>query len=262
MRRRLIILAGSLVVLAIVAVVALVIIEKARSDDPGLRTSAPEIPTAIAGADVPATLRPATTTTAVTAGTGTATPSTASTPAPSNAAFHFVIDSTQSSAKYVVTEKLARLPVESDAVGTTSDVTGDIFLTPSGLAPGSKSSFKVDLRTLKTDESLRDRFVRDNTLQTSQFPFAEYEITSITGLPANYSENTEVPVTITGNMTIHGVTKPMTFTSKARRAGTDLTGIADVDFKMSDFGIAPPSVPIAKAHDEIHVQVVIVARQA
>jgi len=267
--KRLFVLVAAVVVLAVVAVIALVVIEKLRSDDPKLLTSAPEIPTAGAGAGVSPT-RPATTTAASTpsATTPTAaasTPSPASTLAPTTApgtgALHFFIDASASSAKYVVSEKLARLPVESDAVGETKEIGGDIYLTPNGMATTNKSSFKVDLRNLKSDESLRDRFIRDNTLQASQFPFAEFAITAITGFPANYTEGTEVPVTIAGNMTIHGVTKPLSFTSKARRAGTALTGIADADFKMSDFGISPPTVPIAKAHDEIHVQVVIVAKQ-
>ena len=120
----------------------------------------------------------------------------------------------------------------------------------------------MDLRTLKTDEGLRDRFVRDQTLQTGRFPFAEFVITGITPFPANYVDGTEVSVNITGNMTIHGVTKPLTFTSKARRAGGALTGIADVDFKMSDFNITPPNVQLAKSEDGVHLQIVLVAKLA
>jgi len=94
------------------------------------------------------------------------------------------------------------------------------------------------------------------------FPTADFVVTGVTPFPANYVDGTEVNVNITGNMTIHGVTKPLTFTSKARRAGNALTGIADVDFKMSDFNINPPNVPLAKAEDGVHLQIVIVAKLA
>ena len=259
--KRILLIVSALVVVLAVGIGAVVAIQLLRSDDPDLLTSAPAIPT-------PGTASPAATVLA-TAGVTPTPLSTTTTPLPGPTtttvpvldALHFTIDA-GSSAKYVVREKLAALPVSSDAVGTTSDITGDIYLTPAGLATTQPSAFKVDLRTLKTDEALRDRFVRDQTLQTGRFPFAEFVVTAITPFPANYVEGTEVSVNITGNMTIHGVTKPLTFTSKARRAGNALTGIADVDFKMSDFNITPPSVPLAKSEDRVHLQIVLVAKLA
>jgi polyisoprenoid-binding protein YceI len=265
--KRLLIIFTLGVVLVAGAIGAVVAIQLFRDDDPDLLTSAPAIPTpsatSTAGtvvATTGTTPTPATSTTPSTGSTPSSTPSASPTTAPTAAnVLRFSID-TGSSAKYVVREKLAQLPVSTDAVGTTTDITGDIFLTNNGLASGQTSSFKVDLRTLKTDEALRDRFVRDNTLQTGQFPFAEFIITGITPFPANYVEGTEASLNITGNMTIHGVTKPMTFTTKARRAGGSLTGIADVDFKMTDFNITPPDVRLAKSEDGVHLQVVVVAK--
>jgi polyisoprenoid-binding protein YceI len=87
-------------------------------------------------------------------------------------------------------------------------------------------------------------------------------VTGITPFPANYVDGTEVSINITGNMTIRGVTKPLTFAAKARRAGSALTGIADVDFKMTDFGMTPPDVRLAKSEDGVHLQIVIVAKLA
>src|SRR3954471_6658412 len=159
--KRLLLIIAALVVVVAVGIGAVVAIQLLRSDDPDLLTSAPAIPTAAATS-------PAGTAVVTTGLTPTPSASTTSTPssgpaagpASSSGALHFTIDA-GSSAKYVVREKLAALPVSSDAVGTTSDITGDIFLTPAGLAAAQPSSFKVDLRTLQTDERLRDRFVRD-----------------------------------------------------------------------------------------------------
>src|SRR5689334_12392862 len=230
--KRLLIITAAVVVLIAVAIGAVVAIQLLRSDDPDLLTSAPQIPTPSSTSAV-ATVVSTTGVTPTPSATTTTTPTASPTVAPGSAsalALHFVIDA-GSSAKYVVREKLAALPVSSDAVGTTSDITGDLYLTPAGLATGQTSAFKVDLRTLKTDEALRDRFVRDQTLQTGRFPTADFVVTGITPFPTNYIDGSEVSINITGNMTIHGVTKPLTFTSKARRSGLALTGIADVDFK-------------------------------
>ena len=244
MRKPLVILAG-LVVLAVIAVGVGIGVFLLRDDDANLATEAPQIPTTTAGAV-------ATTSPTVPAG---GTPVTL--PA---GVLHFAIDPAQSSAKYVVREKLSRLPVSSDAVGETSSIAGDLYLSAEGLTTTPASTFKVDLRQLKTDESMRDNYVRSNVLQTSRFPFAEFTITQVTGFPANYAENSEVSVTLSGSMTIHGVTKPVTFAVKARQAGNTLTATADTDFKMSDFGITPPRVSIATSEDGVHVQVVLVAR--
>ena len=169
----------------------------------------------------------------------------------------FVIDPSGSSAKYVVKENL-RL-IETTAVGETTAISGEIYLSPDGLYDGATSSFTVDLRELKSDESRRDSYINRTTLDTSSFPFAEFVVESITGFPTDYVENTQVELTLSGSMTIHGVSQPMTFSVLARQAGNSLSAVADADFKMTDFGIEPPSVTIATARDEVHIQLVLLA---
>jgi polyisoprenoid-binding protein YceI len=211
-----------------------------RSDDPNLLTEAPAIPTtAPGGADIAAT-----------------TPPASNLP---DGVRRFVVASGESSAKYVVEETLRGLP--ATAVGTTTDVTGELYLTRDGLYKDQPSKFRVDLRTLKTDESMRDNFVRQNTLRTSQFPFAEFTVESVTGFPASYTEGSEISLTLTGTMTIRGQSKPLTFTVKARQAGNTLTATADTQFNMTEFGIQPPEVVLAKAKDGVVLQVVLIARE-
>jgi polyisoprenoid-binding protein YceI len=172
----------------------------------------------------------------------------------------FVVASGESSAKYVVEETLRGLP--ATAVGTTTDVTGEIYLSKDGLYKDLPSKFKVDLRTLKTDESMRDNYVRQNVLRTGQFPFAEFVVESVSGFPAGYAEGTEISLTLNGTMTVKGQSKPVTFTVKARQAGNTLTATADTRFNMTDFGIEPPEVVLAKAKDGVILQVVLIAREA
>ena len=257
--RKLVYIGGGLVVLGVLAVVALIAITLLRDDDPDLLTSAPEIPTATAAATRASSTSTAGQNTPAAAATTQATPVTG---IPAPGVFKFVIDQSGSEVKYVVREKLARLPVSSDAVGTTNQISGELFLNNQGLVAGQKSSFTVDLRTLKTDESLRDRFVSTNVLQTGRFPTAEFVAESITGFPANYVEGQEASMTLKGTLTIHGVSKPVEWAVKARRSGGTLTGIADIDFNMSDYGITPPNVPTARSEDGVHLQITIKATQS
>ena len=60
-------------------------------------------------------------------------------------------------------------------------------------------------------------------------------------------------------MTIKDVSLPITFAVLARQADDTLTATADTRFPMSDFGIDPPSVTIAKAKDQVILQVVLIA---
>ena len=239
--KRPVVIAGAVIALAVIGVAAVIGVWLLRSDDPNLLTEAPAIPTATSGgADVAPT-----------------TAATANLPA---GVRRFVVASGESSAKYVVEETLRGLP--ATAVGTTTDVTGEIYLSKDGLYKDLPSKFKVDLRTLKTDESMRDNYVRQNVLRTGQFPFAEFVVESVSGFPAGYAEGTEISLTLNGTMTVKGQSKPVTFTVKARQAGNTLTATADTQFNMTDFGIQPPEVVLAKAKDGVILQVVLIAREA
>jgi polyisoprenoid-binding protein YceI len=212
------------------AISAIVVVQLLRADDPGLLTRPPEL-----------------------------TPGEELDGIGDEDVLRFVIDAA-SSVKYIVREKLTALPVSTNAVGETTAITGEIYLTTAGLVEEPASILRVDLRTLRSDESMRDAYLRMTTLRTAQYPFAELRITAIEGFPVPYTDGSEVDLKLTGDLTIRDVTRPLSFTVKARRLGDSLSAIADADFKMSEFGIQPPDVAVAKAEDSVHLQIVIVAK--
>ena len=69
--------------------------------------------------------------------------------------------------------------------------------------------------------------------------------------------------TLTGNMTIHGVTKEVTFDVQAKRDGADLaaTATAAPSWKFGDFGMTAPSLPfrVVSIVDELRIVVDLVA---
>ena len=230
--RRLVLAGVAITLFLAVALVALIAVTLLRSDDPNLATNAPPLP---AGAS------------------GTAS-------AQGNAPLHFVVD-TGSQVKTVAREQLTVAPVPSNAVAIAPGITGDLYLTKDGLASGQKSTFTVDLLTLKSDEALRDRAMR-GSLATDRFPKATMTIDSLTGFPAGYSGGKEVQMTMTGSMTIRETTKPVTWQVFARQGGDFLTAIADTDFKMTEFGVNPPNASITRVEDGVHVQVTLIAKLA
>lgn len=246
------IIVGGLVGLAALAMVAVIAIQLLRSDDPNLRTEAPLIETPTPGVGRAATATPENDAPAET----TAASAVADLP---DGVRQFVIISEESEAKYVVRESLRG--IKTNAVGTTSAVTGSIFLTSEGLYDGMSASFQVDLSTLESDESMRDNYIKRNTLQTSQYPLAEFVIEQVTGFPTDYVENSEVQLTLSGTLTIRDISQPVTWSVLARQAGDTLTATADLFITFQDFGMSPPSVTIAQAEDEIQIQVVLIARE-
>ena len=163
-----------------------------------------------------------------------------------------------SSASYRVTEQFVGIDFPNDAVGSTDKVSGRIDILPDGnIAPGSK--MVVDLKNMTSDQSMRDGYIRSRTLETDKFPDAVFVPTAITGVPKMVPSTGQVGVALTGNLTIHGVTKPVTFKGIATidaRSST-VAGRALTTFTFADFGLTKPSIGrLANVEDKITIELV------
>jgi hypothetical protein len=145
-----------------------------------------------------------------------------------------------SEAGYRVREKLAQLPAQSDAVGRTSGMTGSVAVERSGSGLlVQTASFEADLTSLKSDEQRRDNRIRTMGLETDRFPKATFALASPAQVPQDLGAGKQVTVPVTGDLTLHGVTKRITI-PLAVAARFEVVG--SYSFPMSDFAITPPSV--------------------
>ena len=147
-------------------------------------------------------------------------------------------------ARFVVREQLAGAELPNDAVGVTSAITGGITLDARGMVDSSASRISVDLTTLTSDRSRRDNFIKRRTIVTDSFPTAELVVTGIRGLPATLPASGTMTLVLTGNLTIHGVTRPSTWDVTARVEGESILGQAVTRIKFGDFGMTQPRVAI------------------
>lgn len=157
------------------------------------------------------------------------------------------IVSDQSEARYRVREQLAQVSLPSDAIGKTNAISGSIVGKPDGTILSDQSKFTVDMRTLQSDRSQRDNFLRGQILQTSKYPTATFVPTGATGLPATFPPTGPVSFKLTGDMTILDTTKPLTWDVKCDApSGGGSQGVchATTSFKFEDFGIPQPRVPV------------------
>lgn len=192
--------------------------------------------------------------------TASASPSAAATTAAGAAAFTVA---TGSKATVRVTEQLADRRDLSDAVLVSEKVSGELTLLPDGtFAPGSRIA--VDLTALASDNRQRDNFVKQDTLQTRQFPEATFVPTRTEGLALPLAESGDLAFTLVGRMTVHGVTNEVAFDVKAKRTGADLTATATVTpaLRFGTFGMQQPRVfTVLSIKDEIRLEVQLVAKQ-
>ena len=161
-----------------------------------------------------------------------------------------------------VREQLVGVNLPSDAVLVATGATGTFVLKDDGtFSTDSKITF--DLTTLASDQRDRDNFVKMDTLQTRQFPKADFVPTKTSGLTLPMPASGEFTFKLIGQMTIHGTTKEVTFDVTAKRSGNELTATATADptWKFADFGMSAPSVPfrVVSVVDEIRVVVDLVA---
>lgn len=167
----------------------------------------------------------------------------------------WVLASDGNQASYRVREQLANRSFPSDAVGTTTSVTGKLSLGADGQPLPRASQFSVDLTNLRSDSGGRDRYVRQNTLQSDQFPSAVFNPKAVQGLASPLPTSGKVTFQMSGDLTIHGVTKPATWDVTAQINGQDITGTAMTTFSFSDFGMqAPRAFVVLSVEDKIQLE--------
>ena len=204
-------------------------------------------------------------------GSATVETSTA-TPTPTTTATASAVATTASAGAWSITDKskatirvreqLVGVSLPSDAVLTATGAKGSFELKADGTFT-SESKITFELTTLSSDERDRDNFIKNDTLQVRQFPTAQFVPMKTSGLTLPLAASGTFTFTLTGNMTIKGKTKEVTFDVTAKRDGSDLTATATANpsWKFGDFGMTAPSVPfrVLSVTDEIRAAIDIVA---
>ena len=124
------------------------------------------------------------------------------------------------------------------AVGRTGSITGQVKISGTTVTAGS---FTVQMATIKSDQSQRDAQFRGRIMDTSVYPTGTLTLTrpiTLTPLPATGAVKT---YTAAGQLTLHGHTRPVTFTLSAERtsAGIEISGSIPIAF--ADWSIPNPS---------------------
>lgn len=186
------------------------------------------------------------------------TPSTPATAAPAVPSAMKLDVTEGSQVRYRVREQLVGINFPSDAVGSSNALTGTLVFRPDGTIDSARSKLTMDLRTLQSDQELRDGFIQRRVLETEKFPMAEFVPRQAKGMPYPFpiAPGSQAGFELLGDMTIHGVTREVTWTVVATFAEAKVAGRADTKFSFSTFGLTKPSIArLMSVEDTIQLEI-------
>jgi polyisoprenoid-binding protein YceI len=146
-------------------------------------------------------------------------------------------DFTSTWAGYRFEEELARVGTNT-AVGRTPDVTGTMSVEGDEV---TAVEVEVDLTTLQSDSGTRDGALGTRGLESEQFPTATFSLTEPLALPEGIDSGETVTVEATGDLTIHGVTQPVTLDLEATLSGDIAAVVGNAPVLLGDYDIDPPT---------------------
>jgi polyisoprenoid-binding protein YceI len=141
-----------------------------------------------------------------------------------------------SQAGYRVKEVL--LGQNTEAVGRTTAVTGQLTVSGTQVTSGS---FTVDLTKVTSDEQRRDRQFQGRIMDTATYPTATFKLVQPITLGSLPADGATVTATASGELTVHGTTKPVTVQVTAQRSGDSFKVSGAIPVTFADYAIPNPS---------------------
>ena len=129
---------------------------------------------------------------------------------------------------------------KTEGVGRTSAVTGVLTITDEQV---TGAEFTVDMTTLKSDSSRRDRQVNTRILDTATYPTATFVMNEPIVLTAEALAGSDLTAKVRGTLTLRGVTKDIDVTLIARLIGDVIEVNGSIELVFAEWSIPDPSLP-------------------
>src|SRR5581483_2792778 len=98
----------------------------------------------------------------------------------------------------------------------------------------------ADLTKLKSDQALRDGQLRRQGIETDTYPTATFVLTQPITLDRIPDEGETVTLPVTGDLTIHGVTRRVTIPLEGQRANGRVVVVGSTNLEFADYNITAP----------------------
>jgi polyisoprenoid-binding protein YceI len=149
--------------------------------------------------------------------------------------------------------------VDTEGVGRTNQITGSLVIDGTQV---TEAEFVVDVASIESDESRRDSQFRGRIMSTDEFPEAVFTLTEPIELGTEATEGAAVDTTAIGDLTLRGVTNPVTFDVSARLENGKIGVLGEIPVVFADYGIANPSTGGITTEDNGLLEFVLVFEPA
>ena len=140
------------------------------------------------------------------------------------------------------------------AVGRTTEVTGAIVITGATVTSGR---FRVDMASVSSGQAGRDAQFRGYIMDTGSYPYAQLTLAKPIDLRSLPRPGQLVSEQVTASLTLRGVTRPVTFTIGAERAGPGIDVSGSIPVRFSRWHIPNPSFAVAQVGDTGTIDVLL-----
>lgn len=149
--------------------------------------------------------------------------------------------------------------VDTEGVGRTNEIDGEIVLQGTVLA---SASFTVDVASITSDNARRDGQFTGRIMDTTTYPEATFVLTSPVDFGRVPAVGERVSVNATGDLTLRGTTRSVTFPLTAEYSGSQIAVLGSIDVLFADYGIPNPSNAFVKTGENGLLEFVLVFTRA
>ena len=135
---------------------------------------------------------------------------------------------------------------DTEGVGRTSAVTGSLVIANNEV---TSAEFSVDMTSLKSDSSRRDRQVNDRILDTANYPTATFALNEPIALTPEALAGSDLTVNTTGTLTLRGVTNSVPVTLVARLVDNVIEVNGTIKIVFAEWQIPDPSISAIVVED-------------
>jgi polyisoprenoid-binding protein YceI len=167
------------------------------------------------------------------------------------------VPTTASEFGYRVEEVLAG--VNTTAVGRSNEIEG--LLTIEGTT-ATVVDITVQVENITSDDSRRDNQFTGPIMNAAEFPTATFVLTEPIEFGRIPVGDEQITATATGELTLRGVTNPVTFEVTAQTTDGRIGVLGSIPVVFEDYGIENPSFGVVKTEDNGLVEFVLVFERA
>ncbi|MCE9623735.1 MAG: YceI family protein [Actinomycetia bacterium] len=145
------------------------------------------------------------------------------------------------------------------ANGRTTEVIGNFNVEGTRVTAGE---FTVDMTTFSSDESRRDNQFKKRIMEVTEFPTATMVLTAPIEFGEVPADGTTITATTTGDLTLHGVTRSVTFDVEATIQSGRVGVLGQIPIVFADYDIPNPSFASVTTEDNGLLEFVLIFDRA